>query len=200
MALPAASRGHDYIGTASNQVFIRLGQPALGRGNADYDAFLVLNQILGGSGAFESRLWQELRQKRGLVYSVTSSIEANADRGDLRIELNASPARVVEAVKFVRQELEELQNQPVSETELKEAKTRLVGNALIDEASTTGQAKQVLDIGVNDLQLNYYRTLNDRFANITAADVQRVARAYLHPTRLVEVYAGPSGPWAQESL
>ncbi len=70
MPIPAAASGHDYIGTAANQVYIRLGQPALSRSSKDYDTFLVLNQILGGSGAFESRLWQELRQKRGLVYSV----------------------------------------------------------------------------------------------------------------------------------
>ena len=200
MAMPPAASGHDYIGTAANQVFIRLGQPALSRSNKDYDTFLVLNQILGGSGAFESRLWQELRQKRGLVYSVSSSLEADADRGDFRVELSASPQRVVEAVGFVRQELEELQNQPVSATELQEAKIRLVGNALLEEASSTGQAKQLLDIGTNDLPLNYYGTLNERFARITPADVQRVAREYLRPGRLVEVYAGPSGPWAFHAI
>lgn len=199
-AMPSATKGHDYIGTDANQVYIRLGQPALSRSNPDYDAFLVLNQILGGPGAFESRLWQELRQKRGLVYSVSSSLQANADRGDLRIELNASPERVVEAVKFVRDELSQLQDQPVSETELQEAKTRLAGDALIDEASSVGQAKHVLDIGINDLPLDYYRTLNARFASITAADVERVARTYLRPGRLVEVYAGPSGPWAGHTL
>jgi zinc protease len=200
MAMPSPTKGHDYIGTDANQVYIRLGQPALSRSNPDYDAFLVLNQILGGSGAFESRLWQELRQKRGLVYSVSSSLQANADRGDLRIELNASPERVVEAVRFVREELTRFQDQPVSATELQEAKIRLAGDALIDEASSTGQAKHLLDIGVNDLPLDYYRTLNDRFARISAADVERVARTYLRPARLVEVYAGPSGPWAGHSL
>jgi zinc protease len=200
MALPPASTGHDYIGTAANQVFIRLGQPALARSNRDYDTFLVLNQILGGNGAFESRLWQELRQKRGLVYSVSSSLEADADRGDFRVELNASPQRVVEAVEFVRHELQRLQDEPVSATELQEAKVRLVGNALLDEASSTGQAKQILDIAMNGLPLTYYRTLNERFAQITPADVQRVARAYLRPSRLVEVYAGPSGPWAQHTI
>jgi zinc protease len=199
-AMPAASSGHDYIGTSSNQVYIRLGQPAISRSNPDYDAFLVLNQILGAGGAFESRLWQELRQKRGLVYSVTSSLEANTDRGDFRVELNASPQRVVEAVHFVRTELERLQNEPVSATELKEAKARLVGDALIDEASADGQAKQVLDIAVDGLPLDYYRTLNARFARITASDVERVARTYLQPNRLVEVYAGPDGPWSQHSL
>jgi zinc protease len=199
-AMPSPSKGHDYIGTDANQVYIRLGQPALARSNPDYDTFLVLNQILGASGAFESRLWQELRQKRGLVYSVNSSLEANADRGDFRIELNASPERVVEAVRFVREELQRLQDRPVSETELKEAKTRLVGDALIEEASSTGQAKQVSDIGVNDLPADYYGTLNERFAKITAADVERVAKTYLRPQLLVEVYAGPSGPWASHSL
>jgi zinc protease len=197
MAIPPASKGHDYIGTAANQVYIRLGQPAVSRSNPDYDTFLILNQILGGSGAFESRLWQELRQKRGLVYSVSSSIEANADRGDFRIELSASPQRVVEAVNFVRQALERLQNEPVSATELQEAKVRLVSDALLAEASSTGQAQQLLDLLDNNLPLNYYRTLNDRFARISAADVERVAKTYLKPTRLVQVYAGPSGPWAQ---
>jgi zinc protease len=200
MPMPPATSGHDYVGTAANQVYIRLGQPALSRSNPDYDTFLVLNQILGGSGAFESRLWQELRQKRGLVYNVNSSLEADADRGDFRIELNASPQRVVEAVEFVRQELQRLRNEPVSQTELEEAKVRLVSNALLEEASTSGQVKQLGDIAANDLPVNYYATLNERFARITAADVQRIARTYLQPTRLVEVYAGPAGPWSQQSI
>lgn len=200
MPIPPSAGGHDYIGTAANQVYIRLGQPALSRSNRDYDTFLVLNEILGGSGAFESRLWQELRQKRGLVYDVGSSLDADADRGDFRIELNASPQRVVAAVELVRQELARLQAEPVTATELQEAKVRLVGNALIDEASSTGQAKQLMDILENDLPLDYYGTLNDRFARITAADVQRVARTYLHPGTLVEVYAGPAGPWSQHTI
>jgi zinc protease len=200
MAMPPATSGHDYIGTAANQVYIRLGQPALSRSNPDYDTFLVLNQILGGSGAFESRLWQELRQKRGLVYNVNSSLEADADRGDFRVELNASPERVVEAVQFVRQELQRLRTVPVSQTELEEAKVRLVSNALLDEASSDGQVKQLMDIATNHLPLDYYATLNERFSQITPADVQRVARNYLHPESLVEVYAGPSGPWSLHSI
>jgi zinc protease len=200
MAMPPASKGHDYIGTDSNQVYVRLGQPAVSRSNADYDTFQVLNQILGGSGSFESRLWQELRQKRGLVYSVDSALDANDDRGDFRVELNASPQRMVAAVKLVRQELTRMQNEPVTQTELDEAKGRLVSDALLDEASTEGQAGQLLDIATYGLSLDYYRTLNERFARITVADVQRVAKAYIKPDRLVQVYAGPSGPWSQSGL
>ncbi|MGB6985503.1 MAG: pitrilysin family protein [Candidatus Aquilonibacter sp.] len=197
MAFPAAHSGRDYIGTDANQVYIRMGQPAVGRNNPDYDTLLVLNQILGAGGAFESRLWQELRQKRGLVYSVASSVDASRDRGDFKIEMNASPSRVLAAVNLVRTELVTLQTHPVTQTELNDAKLRLVSDALLDEASADGEAQQLLDIGTNGLPLDYYRTLNDRFANISAADVQRVAQKYLDPTALVEIYSGPPGPWSR---
>ena len=196
MAFPQAHGGHDYIGTDANQVYIRLGQPGVARSSPDYDAFLVLNQILGASGSFESRLWQELRQKRGLVYGVGSSVDAGRDRGDFKIEINASPARVVEAVDFVRSELHTLQLHPVTQTELAEAKLRLVSDALLEEASASGQVDQLLDIGTNGLPLDYYSTLNERFASITAADVQHVAQKYLRPNELVEIYAGPPGAWS----
>ena len=197
MAFPAAHSGHDYIGTDATQVYIRMGQPAVSRNSPDYDTFLVLNQILGAGGAFESRLWQEMRQKRGLVYSVTSSVEASRDRGDFKVEMDAPASRAVEAVDFVRTELVTLQTHPVTQTELGDAKLRLVSNALLDESSADGEARQLLDIGTNGLPLDYYRTLNERFTNITAADVERVAKKYLDPTALVEIYAGPPGPWAR---
>ncbi|MBV8116605.1 MAG: insulinase family protein, partial [Candidatus Eremiobacteraeota bacterium] len=200
LAYPAARSGHDYIGTQATQVYVRLGQPAVARSSSDYAAFLVMNQILGGSGAFESRLWQEMRQKRGLVYSVNSAVFAGRDRGDFRIEFNATPSRVPEAVRFVRSELRRLQTEPVTATELEEAKLRLVSNALLEEGSTEGEVSQLLDIGTNALPLKYYRTLNDRYTGITASDVQRVAKEYLVPDRLVEIFAGPPGPWAQDTI
>jgi zinc protease len=195
---PAARAADAYIGTEANQVFVRLGQPAMARTSPDYDAFLVLNQILGASGAFESRLWQELRQKRGLIYSADSSLTADRDRGDFQIELEAAPEHVQSAVAFVRDELRRLQREPVSATELQEAKLRLVGDALLAEASADGQAQQLLDISEYGLPLTYYRDRNAELAHITAADVLRVARRYLEPDRLIQIYAGPSGPWATQ--
>jgi zinc protease len=200
MAYAPSHGGHDYVGTAARQVYIRLGQPAVARSSPDYDAFLVLNQILGASGAYESRLWQEMRQKRGLVYSVESSLSAGPDRGDFRVEIDAPPDRVTEAVQFVREQLQRLQEAPVSQTELAEAKLRLVSDALMQEASADGQVQQLIDIATNGLPLDYYRTLNDRFAGITAADVQRIAKKYLAPNQLVQIYAGPEGEWARQNL
>lgn len=191
-ALPAARAADGYIGIDSNEVFVRLGQPAVSRSSPDYDAFLVLNQILGASGAFESRLWQELRQKRGLVYSADSRLVADRDRGDFQIELEAAPQHVRSAVEFVRDELRRLQEQPVSATELEEAKLRLDGDALLGETSADDQADQLLEIADYDLPLTYFRDRNEELAGITASDVQRVAREYLVPDRLIVIYAGPN--------
>ena len=197
MAFPAAHSGHDYIGTDATQVYIRMGQPAVSRNSPDYDTFLVLNQILGAGGAFESRLWQEMRQKRGSVYSVTSSVEASRDRGDFKVEMDAPASRAAEAVDFVRTELVTLQTHPVTQTELGDAKLRLVSNALLDGSSADGEARQLLDIGTNGLPLDYYRTLNERFANITAADVERVAKNISTRPRSSRSTPGRWGRWAR---
>ncbi|MGZ3503402.1 MAG: M16 family metallopeptidase [Vulcanimicrobiaceae bacterium] len=199
-ALPAAHGGHDYVGTAANQVFVQLGQPAIARSNPDYYAFNLMSQIIAGSGFFESRLWQELRRKRGLVYSVDSTFKADRDRGDFEIALSAAPDKVVPAVRIIRQELERLQNEPVSQTELSEAKTRVVSAALLAQESASSQVDQLLETSVYNLPSDYYATLNDRYSRITPADIQRVAKTYLHPGELIQIYAGPSGPWSQRGL
>lgn len=198
--LPAPHIGHAYVGTDANQVFIQLGQPAVSRNSRDFDAFNLLNEIVGGSGYFESRLWQELRQKRGLVYSVSSEMKSDRDRGDFEIRLNASPDNVGPAIDIVRAQLERLRVEPVSPEELAEAKVRLVSEALLSEASADGQLDEVLQIEQNHLPLDYYKTLEQRYAGITAQDIQRVAKLYLQPDRLIEVFAGPLGPWAQHAL
>jgi zinc protease len=198
--LPPPHTGHAYVGTDANQVFIRLGQPAVASSSRDYDTFKLLTEMLGGPGYFQSRLWQELRQKRGLVYSVSTQVRSDKDRGDLEIQLNASPQNVPSAIDIVRAQLEKLRTQPVSETELQEAKVRIVSEALLNEASTSGQLDEVLEIAQDHLPLDYFSTLAQRYAGITPADVERVAKEYIEPDRLIQVYAGPEGPWSNHAL
>ncbi len=199
-SLPAPHTGHAYVQTDANQVFIQLGQRAVARSSRDYDTFQLLTEMLGGSGYFESRLWQELRQKRGLVYGVSSEVKSDKDRGDLEIQLNASPENVAPAISIVRDQLERLRTEPVSAQELAEAKVRLVSEALLSEASASGQRDLVLTIAQNRLPLDYFATLSQQYAGITPADVQRVAKEYLQPDRLIEVFAGPTGPWSVHAL
>ena len=199
-AIPNAHGGHGFITTAAQQVYVQLGQPAVSRTNSDYDAFALLTEILGGPGYFESRLWQDLRQNRGLVYSVGGSLKADRWRGDLEITFNAAPQNVRKALSLVRENMQRLRDEPVSESELAQAKLRLVSESLLAEAGASGQLDQVLDIGVSGLPATYYQTLTARYQTITAAELQRVAREYLRPDKLIQVYAGPDGPWSEGDL
>ncbi|HET9393435.1 MAG TPA: pitrilysin family protein [Candidatus Rubrimentiphilum sp.] len=198
--LPAAHAGHAYIGTDANQVFIQLGQPAVARTSPDYHAFTLLTEIIAGGGYFESRLWQELRQKRGLVYNVSSEIKSDKDRGDFEIDMSVLPGNVSSAIAIVREQLNRLRSQPVSVSELDDAKTRLVSSALLSEASARGQLNEILDLAQNDLPDDYFATLQARYANITPADIQRVAQKYLRPDQLIQIFAGPAGPWGDHAI
>lgn len=195
--IPPAKGGRQYIGTAGSQVYVQMGQPAIARTSPDFDAFTMLVQILGGQGDFESRLWQELRQKRGLVYGVGADLHSNASRGNVSVSLSAATNNVKQSVDIVRAQMELLQRTPVSPTELLEARTRLVNSALLSEESISGQADELQDIAVNGLPLDYYQTLSRRYARVTAKDIQRVAKKYLRPDKLIEIFTGPPGPWSQ---
>lgn len=198
--LPRAHGAHAFVGTDASEVFIQLGQPAPSRMNPDYDGFTLINQILAGSGSFESRLLSEMRQKRGLVYSVSSKFESDRDRGNLTVTLQARPQTVASAVRFVRSQLVRFQREPVSSTELSEAKGRLISAALLAEASPDSQATELLNIVHYGLPHDYYGTLAERYARISPANLQRTAERSLHPNDLIEIYAGPPGPWSEKGL
>ncbi len=197
---PTAHGGHAYIGTDANQVFIELGQPVMNRTSPDYYAMTLLTQILAGSGAFESRLWQEMRQKRGLVYNVSGDVSADKDRGDFKITMSAAPNNTVAAVRFVRSQLALMQQAPVTATELSQAKSRLVNGTLLAQESASGQLDLLMNISDNGLPADYYATLNDRYAKITAADIERVAKTYLRPSSLIEIFSGPPGIWQRQAI
>jgi len=160
------------------------------RTNPDFDAFRLLNSLLG-NGGFDSRLMEEVRQKRGLVYNISSNVNAGRDRGTMTISFRAIPSKADQALAVIKQQMRRLQTEPVSPTELDRQKIRLAASAVIAEQSTFAIAGDLMNIGTNDLPLDYYATYAARFAKITPADIQRVAKTYLHPDNLVEVRTGP---------
>jgi zinc protease len=131
---------------------------------------------------------------------VSSEVKSDKDRGDLEIALNASPSNVAPSMTIVRDELNRLRNEPVSESELAAAKLRLISSALLSESSARGQLGEILDLAQNGLPNDYFATLQSRFASITPADIQRVARQYLRPDELIQIYAGPFGPWSDHAI
>ena len=114
---------------------MQLGAPALARTSPDYDALVLANAIYGG-GAFDARLFREVREKRGLVYGAYSSLQAGRDRGTMTITFRAVPSKVDAADAVVRAELKRMQTEPVSADELARAKTRVIATAIDAEQAT----------------------------------------------------------------
>jgi zinc protease len=179
------------VTTATQDVTVQLGAPALARSSPDYDPLTLANAIYGANGSLESRLFREVREKRGLVYGAASSLEANRDRGTFTVSFSAVPSKIDAAEALVRSELKRMQTEDVSAEELARAKTRVVATALNAEQATSAIAGDLLRIGLDDLAPSYYATLADRYASITAADVRRAAQTYFHPDNLVGVRIGP---------
>jgi zinc protease len=181
------------VEVASDDVTVELGAVAPAFGAPDTDAFVVADALLD-DGSFEGRLIKELREKRGLVYSVGTSWSATRDRGAYSISFRADAGKIDQADALVRAELRRLQNEPATQAELRRAETRLSARAVIAEESTATIASDLLSMGTYGLPADYYATLADRYSKIGPADVQRAARAYFHPDNLVEIRAGAKQP------
>jgi zinc protease len=179
------------VTTAGQDTTVELGSPALARTSPDYDSLSLANAIYGGNGSLDSRLFREVRERRGLVYGASSELSADRDRGTFTVSFSAVPSKIDAAEIVVRAELKRMQTDDVGADELARAKTRIVATQLNAEQATSTIAGDLLQIGLDDLAPSYYATLADRYATITAADVRHAAMTYFHPDNLVEVRIGP---------
>jgi zinc protease len=189
--IPAPTSASTYITTARDEVSVRIGQPAPSRRSGDFPALNLMNMILGGGGGFDTRLMSEIRVKRGLVYTVSSTLNVDRYRGTLDFTLHANPKNVAAAVSVLKKQLTRMQQEPVTKDELSRAKSKIIAGSLISEQATDTILAHVENIGISDLPSDYYQTLDTRYGSLTQSDIQRVARTYLLPNHLVEVFEGP---------
>jgi len=190
-AIPQTRGQQQRIAAERDAVSVQLGEPAIARGNPDFYAFNVLNAVLGGGGSFDTRLMDEVRTKRGLVYGISSSLDVSRDRGFFALNFTANPKNVRAAIGVLKSELVRIRTSPVSLDEVARARTKIVAGALVSEESTSALIGRVDNIAMNHLPLDYYADLGTHYNAITPTDLLRVAKTYIHPERLVEVYTGP---------
>ena len=189
--IPLPKPASTTIPAVRDAVSVHIGTPTLSRRDPNFYPLNLLNSILGGGGGFDTRLMDQVRRQRGLVYSVSSSLNLNRDRGTFDIYFSASPAKVRPALAVVRSQLARVQRQPVTASELSQAKTKLYARALVSEEATDAIVGNVSNIATNDLPLDYYQTLRDRYFKLTAQELLQAARRFIHPNNLVETFEGP---------
>ena len=194
VSLPATPPTHTsstHVLATRRLVTVRLGQAAIARSSPDFAAFNLLNAVLGGGGSFDTRLMHEIRERRGLVYSVSSSLESSKYRGILGISLSAAPEHVEEAVALAKEQLALLTREAPTQDELDRAREHLIGGSLVAEESTETIVDRVDTIAEFDLPTNNYQTLAQRYSRVTPAQILAVAKKYLRPNDLAAVYEGP---------
>ncbi len=188
--VPAPARADERrIDHPASQSHIRIGQPAIARGDPDYFPLLVGNYVLGGGG-FVSRLYEEVREKRGLAYSVYSYFSPMLQAGPFTIGLQTQKEQTEVALGVVRDTLVKFLREGPTDAELEAAKSNLVGGFALRIDSNAKILDNLAVIGFYRLPLDYLDRWPDRVAAVTLEQVRDAFARRLDIERMDTVVVG----------
>ena len=173
----------------SAQAHVLIGQPGYPRSDPDFFALLVGNHILGGGG-FVSRLTEQVREKRGLSYSVYSYFSPGLHAGAFTVGLQTRPDQAAQAVAVAQEVVQTFVREGPTEAELKAAKSNLVGGFALRIDSNRKLLDNVANIAWNRLPLTYLDTWTQQVERVSLGDVRRAMARVLQPERMVTVVVG----------
>ncbi|MES2580031.1 MAG: pitrilysin family protein [Pseudomonadota bacterium] len=188
VTLPSAASTQN-INHPASQSHILLGYPGVKRGDADYFPLYVGNYILGGGG-FVSRLTEEVREKRGLVYSVYSYFMPMGELGPFQIGLQTKREQANDALKVVNETLAKFIQNGVTEKELKAAKSNIIGGFPMRIDSNNKILDYLSVIGFYKLPLTYLDDFNKEVNKVTAAQIKDAFNRRIKPDHFVSVIVG----------
>lgn len=175
------------------QSVVFLGMRGIKRDDPDWYAAFVMNYVLGGGG-LGSRLNDEVREKRGLAYSVYSYLLPLQHTGIYAGGVGTQNARVGESLDIFRSELRRLRDEGITAEELADAKTYLNGSFPLRLTSGAGIARLLVAIQRQNLGIDYIDRRPDYINAVTLDDIKRVAQRLLTPDNLLIVVVGdPEG-------
>jgi zinc protease len=170
---------------------VTLGQTfELKRQDDDYYPLQLGLNILSGA-FYATRLYQDLREKTGLVYSVGAALQSSKTRSVFYVSYACDPPNTSKARALVERNLRAMQTKPVSSQELLQAKTLLVRGIPLSESSTDGIAGGLLERSLRDLPLDEPIRAAKRYKELTAAEVQAAFAKWLKVDGLAQVVLGP---------
>ena len=173
----------------SAQAHVLIGQPGYKRDDPDFFALLVGNHILGGGG-FTSRLTNEVREKRGLTYSVYSGFQPGSHAGAFILGLQTRPDQAAQAVQVSKDVLAKFVAEGPTEIELKAAKDNLIGGFALRIDSNRKLLDNVANVAWNKLPLTYLDVWTQQIDKITTAQIKAAFQRKLQPERMVTVVLG----------
>lgn len=175
------------------QSTLYLALPGIARRDADFMPALLVNHILGG-GSFTSRLWMEVREKRGLAYSVWSSLANRQYAPAFMAGTATSNERVAESLALIQQEIARMAESGPTEEEVAKTKAFLIGSYALRFDTSRKIANMLLEIAIEGLGIDYIDRRNDEVAAVSMPQMQAVAqRLFAGKAPLVVVAGQPQG-------
>ena len=194
-AMPAVR----FINKDTSQTHVRMGHLSIKETDPDYVALAIANDILGG-GSFRSRLFNDVRTKRGLAYSVGSAFRAGThDQGVWYMRAETKLPSTQEVVNRFVANIERLRQEPVSDAELEEAKEAYVNSFVFSFTSAASIVNRFMDLEYDGLPKDWLQQIRARVVKLTKDDILRAAQKHLHPDRLRLLAVG-SGETLQKVL
>jgi len=187
--VPLEQASEQHIAFDSAQAQVLIGQPGFKRDDPDYFALTVGNYILGGGG-FVSRLTHEVREKRGLSYSVYSYFAPALHAGAFTLGLQTRPDQAGQAVQVSRDEVANFVAHGPTELELKAAKDNLIGGFALRVDSNRKLLDNMANMAWNKLPLDYLDTWTQQVDKVTVADIKAAFARKLHPGMMATVILG----------
>lgn len=173
------------------QTMIQIMMPAFGRKDEDYYALQMMNYIYGGAG-FGSRLMASAREQKGLTYGIYSGVQTYRHIDTISIGTSTKTESTAEMISIIKDEMTRMQNEKVSDKELADAKSYIIGAMPLALDSTDDIAGMILSLREEDLPIDYLDHLADYMRAVTAEDVQRVAKRVLKPEAMTTALVGKS--------
>lgn len=175
------------------QSSILVAEKGLMREDPDFYAAYVLNHMFGG-GSFTSRLYAEIREKRGLVYSVGTGLYPFDNSALILGSAGTANKRAHETLSVIKAEWDKMATGGVSQKELDDAKTYLTGSFPLRFSSGGRIASMLVGMQSADLPIDYLQTRNSLIEAVTKDDIMRVAKKLLKSENLVTIVVGrPNG-------
>jgi len=172
----------------TEQYHLCLGAPGIPRGDERRFALRVLDTILGGSTS--SRLFQEVRERRGLAYAVYSYASQYADTGQVALYVGTRPDNVGEALEVIGAELRRLHDEGVTEEELERARDNVKGRTVLSMESTLTRMNRLGSSLLMGVPLLTVDEVLAAFDAVTLDDVNAIARDFWQPERMAAAGVG----------
>jgi predicted Zn-dependent peptidase len=179
-----------FVSKETSQTHLRLGHLSIKENDPDYVALAIANDILGGS-SFRSRLFNDVRTKRGLAYSVGSRLNTGThDQGVWLMRAETKLTSTQEVIERFVANIERMRAEPVTDTELAEAKEAYVNSFVFSFASPSAIVSRLVELEYDGLPKDFLQQLRAKVVSLTKEEVQTAAKRHLRPDRLKIVAVG----------